>query len=185
MNALALINRLHEHRAWVNGRLLDAAGKLSDEQLRRQFEIGQGSVWRSLVHMYAAEHVWLETMLGNPLATLPGDVPGKLPGNQEGDGAIASLGELAEKWEALQRRWLDYLATLRPEALDETVYKVSTSSGHGKKLAARRGDILIHVCTHAQYTAAQVINMLRHLGVGELPDVMLISLARSQHPENA
>jgi uncharacterized damage-inducible protein DinB len=37
----------------------------------------------------------------------------------------------------------------------------------------------MHVCTHAHYTAAQVVNMLRQIGV-ELPETMLITLARKE-----
>lgn len=33
---------------------------------------------------------------------------------------------------------------------------------------------------HRQYTTAQLMNMLRQLGVSPLPDVMLISLARQE-----
>ena len=65
MNAVELLQRLHQHRAWVNGNLLTAAAALSDEQLRSAFQIGQGSVWKSLLHLYAAENVWLEALLGN------------------------------------------------------------------------------------------------------------------------
>ena len=65
MDAIDLIRRLHQHRSWATQNLLDAAAKLSDEKLRAQFEIGQGSVWKSLLHMQGAEYVWLETLLGN------------------------------------------------------------------------------------------------------------------------
>ena len=61
---------------------------------------------------------------------------------------------------------------------------MSTSSGFGRRLAVRRGDVLLHLSLHAQYTTAQAVNMLRRLGVSPLPDVMLITLARAQHPEN-
>lgn len=184
MNAIELIRRLHEHRAHVNGLLLDAAEQLDHEQLQRSLPIGQGSVWRSLLHMYAAEYVWLGALQGDPEATLPGDLPGGLPGNQAAGGSIATLPRLQEKWSVLQKRWEKYLAALAEVNLDESVYKVSTSSGGGRKLATRRGDVLLHLALHAQYTTAQVVNMLRQLGVKHLPDVMLITLARRQHPEN-
>jgi uncharacterized damage-inducible protein DinB len=57
MNAINLIQRLHQHRAWVNENLLAAATALSDDQLRQEFQIGQGSIWKSLLHLYAAEFV--------------------------------------------------------------------------------------------------------------------------------
>ncbi len=180
MTAVELLRRLHQHRAWVNANLLAAAGGLSDEQLRAPFPIGQGSVWKSLVHLYAAEYVWLETLLGNEDPLLPGDVRGKLPGNHLGEGGTTGLDDLRRTWAALERRWADYLAALTPAALDEVVYKKSTSYGLGKRLGTRGGDALLHVCTHAHYTAAQVVNMLRHAGAVRLPETMLISLARSE-----
>jgi uncharacterized damage-inducible protein DinB len=180
MNAVELLRRLHQHRAWVNGNLLTAAAALSDGQLQAPFPIGQGSVWKSLLHLYAAEYVWLEALLGNDDPLLQGDLPGKLPGNQQGEGGITGLGDLRQKWSALEQRWVAYLASLTPESLEGLVYKKSTSSGLGKRFRTRRADVLLHVCTHAHYTAAQVVNMLRQMGVDKLPETMLISLARQE-----
>jgi uncharacterized damage-inducible protein DinB len=177
MNAVELLQRLHQHRAWVNNNLRTAAATLSDEQLRSEFQIGQGSVWKSLLHLYAAEFVWLEALLGNEAFLVPGDLPGKLPGNQQGEGGVSDLADLRQKWSALEQRWIGYLASLTPAPLDEIVYRKSSS---GKRFGTRRSDVLLHVCTHAHYTAAQVVNMLRHGGVEQLPDTMLISLARHE-----
>jgi uncharacterized damage-inducible protein DinB len=180
MDAVELLKRLHQHRAWVNNNLLSAAAQLSAEQLQLPFPIGQGSIWKSLVHLYAAEYVWLETLLGNEAPLVPGDLPDKLPGNQQGEGAITGLDELQHKWSILEQRWTAYLASLNPAALDELIFKISTSSGQGKRFGTRCGDVLLHVCTHAHYTAAQVVNMLRQVGVEKLPQTMLITLARLQ-----
>jgi len=176
--AVNIIQRLHQHRAWVNYSLLAAAEALNVEQLRREFAIGQGSVWKSLVHLYAAEFVWLEALLGNDSGLAPGDLPGKIPGNQMGAGAIASLAELREKWSELQGRCDVHLGTLTAEALDEPAYRVAASTG--QRLATKRSDVLLHVAMHAHYTSAQVVNMLRQLGVEKLPETMLISLARKE-----
>jgi uncharacterized damage-inducible protein DinB len=86
--------------------------------------------------------------------------------------------ELRSKWSLLEARWKSYLDMLTDECLDEIVYKMSTSSGAGKRHPTSRADILIHVCTHAHYTTAQIVNMLKQVGVQSLPDVMLITLAR-------
>lgn len=178
MDAIDPLQRLHRHRAWVNGNLLAAAAALTDEQLRSPFPIGQGSVWRSLVHLYAAESVWLEALLGNEEFLVPGDLPGKLPGNQQGEGGVPDLADLRAKWAALEGRWAGYLAGLTAGSLDEVVYRRSVSLG--TRLGVRRSDVLLHVCTHAHYTAAQVVNMLRQAGVDKLPETMLISLARHE-----
>jgi uncharacterized damage-inducible protein DinB len=180
MNATDLIRRLHQHRMWVNSQLVEAVQTLNDEQLRRPMKIGQGSVWKTLTHLLAGEYVWLEALYGNDNPLLPGDAPGKLPGNQEGSGAIATFDELRQKWRALDERWKEYLTRLADESLNELIYKISTSSGLGNRYGTRRADVLLHVCTHAQYTTAQLVNMLRQLGVTPLPEVMLISLARAE-----
>ncbi len=133
----------------------------ADDQLRLPFQIGQGSIWKSLVHLYAVEFMWLEALLGNEDPLIQGDLPGRLPGNQQGEGGITILDALRDKWIALEQRWSGYLASLTPESLDELVYKKSTSYGLGKRYATRRSDVLLHVCTHAQYTVAQVLNMFR------------------------
>ncbi len=172
------IRRLHQHRTWVNHNLLDAAVALTDEQLRSPFKIGQGSIWKSLTHLYAAEYVWLEALNGIEDSVAPGDAAGKLPGNQEGEGAITSLDDLRDQWIALDQRWTTYLDSLSPEALDEPVYRKSIALG--QRFATKRSDILLHICTHAHYTAAQVINMLRQMGVEKLPETMLISMARQE-----
>ncbi len=178
MNAANLIRRLHAHRLWVNQRLLTAVEHLSDEVVRRPFEIGQGSIWKTLTHLYAAEYVWLATLNGNETPLTPGDARGQLPGNQAGENAIRSVGELRERWAELDDGWRSYLADLTDEELSDRVFKVSSLTG--ERASTLRSDILLHVCTHAQYTTAQLINMLRHADQTGLPDVMLISMARAE-----
>jgi uncharacterized damage-inducible protein DinB len=174
--ALSILQRLHQHRAWANEELVAAAASLSHEQLQQAFDIGQGSVWRSLVHMYAGEYVWLETLFGDDDPCCPGDLPGQLVGNQLGDHPIQSFDELREKWAGLEARWQNYLANLSPEMLDDFVARRRTTVSGDRPFTCRRYDVLIHVCLHAHYTEAQVINMLRHLGVQNLPDRMLTQL---------
>ncbi len=183
MNASDLVRRLHQHRMWTNRRLLGATRFLTQQQLHYSLPIGQGSVWKTLTHLLAAEYVWIEALQGNENPLLPGDVPGQLPGNQQGDDAIASLDELASRWQELDRRWSDFLVTLTDKMLDATICKTSISSG--TRRGTKCGDVLLHVCTHGQYTAAQMINMLRQLGADQAPDLMLITLARQQPGNDA
>lgn len=178
MNAIELVKRLHQHRAWVNGNLLTAAATLSQEQLRAEFQIGQGSILKSLLHLYGAEYVWLETLLGKEEFHVPGDLPGKTVGNQQGEGGVTDLTDLRQKWTELEKRWTGYLANLSPEALEEIVHRKSPR--FNTRLAIRRSDALLHVCTHAQYTAAQVVNIFRHVGIVKLPDTMLMALAMQE-----
>ena len=177
---LQLLLRMHAHRLWTLDRLLRSADQVSQTQMHLEFPIGQGSLWRTLVHLIAAEHVWLETLQGNESPVFPGDVPNALPGNQQGEGTLKDLAELEQLWGLLQQRWQEFLDGLADKDLDRLITKVSTSSKHGQRLATKLSDILIHLCTHAQYTAAQAVNILRQLRVENLPDVMMITMAREE-----
>lgn len=168
MQSVDLIRRLHAHRAWCTANLRGAAADLSDEQRRTPFDVGQGSVWATLVHLYAAEYAWLEALEGNENPPLyKQDV-------------FASWDELDTAWAALDERWQRYLDRLTDADLAQPVRKVSTSSGAGRPHVTAASDVLLHVCTHAQYTTAQAVNMLRQLGVTPLPQTMLITLARQE-----
>jgi uncharacterized damage-inducible protein DinB len=175
MNATEILQRLHRHRAWANRNLLDAAAGLTDEQRKATFLIGQGSVWKSLLHMYGAECAWFEALQGDEAFVVPGDVPGKLTGNQLGEGGITDFSDLRQKWETLELRWTGYLTGLSPDTLEETVTRYSLALQ--TRLSLRRSDVLLHVCTHAHYTVAQVVNMLRQCGVTTLPQTMLTAMA--------
>lgn len=181
MSSLALVRRLHQHRRWVNDQLRQSAAMLPADSLQREFAIGQGTAWRTLLHLYGAEYVWLKTIQGDPRAAMPGDAPGELPGGQSGQGGITNAAELVTAWDRLEDEWQAFLAGLTEADLSRMVRRQSTSSGRGRELETPLSDVLLHVCTHAQYTTAQLVNMLRHLGVSPLPDAMLISLSRREH----
>src|SRR5262249_60347606 len=105
MDAVALIRRLHQHRAWVNEKLLASAARLDDAQLRRPYPIGQGSVWNTLLHLYVAEYVWLEALLGNDDPLTPGDLRGRLPGNQQGEGVVTGPDAPRGRGDELKGQW--------------------------------------------------------------------------------
>lgn len=170
MDGVAVIRRLHAHRMWADAQLRAAAGELSPEQLRQRFDVGRGSVWSSLVHLYSAGLVWLEALTGRADAPLAGD------------DAFETLEELQIAWSAMELRWRRYLDELTERKLDLPVHRKSTSFGAGRVWVTPASDVLLHVCTHAQYTSAQIVNMLRRLGVPpeRLPDLQLIVMSRKE-----
>jgi uncharacterized damage-inducible protein DinB len=182
MNSVDLIKRLHQHRYWVNHKLIATAEALSDEQLRQTFAIGQGSVWKTLVHLFGAEFVWCEALSGNPEGVAPGDIAGKLPGNQLGERPIASVAELKEHWVAAEARWVKILAAMSEADLDAPAFRKNSLTG--QMAGTRCADVLLHLNLHAQYTTAQANNMFRQLGVAALPDPMMISMARAENPQS-
>ena len=62
---LSDIRRLLDYTEWANGLAMGAAGKLSDEDLRRDVQISHGSILGTLRHMAGAEWIWLERWHGH------------------------------------------------------------------------------------------------------------------------
>src|SRR5882762_8781163 len=58
------IRHLFDYTEWANGMAMDAAGKLSDEDLRRNVQTSHGSIFGTLLHMAGAEWIWLERWHG-------------------------------------------------------------------------------------------------------------------------
>lgn len=163
------VRRLHEHRVWSNRQLLQACRGLSPDQLHQPMDIGRGSVMATLTHLYEAELIWLLALQGETEPPAPGET------------TLASLAQLEQAWNELDARWDAMLSTLQPEDLHRPVTKRSTSGpSAGAIRTTNRLDVLLHVCTHAQYTSAQAVNMLRKLDAGPLPDLQLMTLARTQ-----
>ena len=168
MNAVDVIRRLHAHRRWVNDQWRTLAPTLSDAQLHQPFDIGRGSLLATLVHLYAAEELWLQAIEGRSGAKGPDDY------------ACASPAELIALWQAVEEQWAAYLAALTPAKLQATLEKKVSRTG--EVFRTPLADALLHVCTHAQYTTAQGVNMLRRLGVDESqwPATMLITMSRNE-----
>jgi uncharacterized damage-inducible protein DinB len=165
MEAIQILHRLHQYRAWCNRQLLHACRPLSAEQLHAPFEIGQGSVWKSLVHLLAADSLWLDAFEGRPDSPVPCEADFK------------DLEELADRWADLDRRWLDALARLDGSDLERPVLRADLRN---QRFTLDRVDAHLQVCTHAAYTAAQLVNMLRRLGVAPLPNCMLVAMAYAE-----
>lgn len=163
MLAPELIQQLHRHRRWSRDRIIEAAHQLSPEQLRQSFPLGPGSLFNALAHNYGAEFVWLEALHGTPKPRFP----------QPTD--FGTPDQLLAAWKKLDEHWDEYLGRIDEIELDRDVTRTTMA---GKTFTTSVGDVLLHVCTHAFYHAAQMTNMLRQLGVQDLPETNLITMAR-------
>src|SRR4051794_37913042 len=52
------------HDRWATVQMLDACGRLAEEQFHRPFAIGRGSLHDTLTHVIAAMRAWTESLAG-------------------------------------------------------------------------------------------------------------------------
>jgi len=97
-----------DYMAWASLRILDAAAQLSPEDLQHDFGTADRSVLDTLVHVFAADRVWLWRLAGG---TNPGFVC-------ETDRGMAAL---QSGWPALLERWQAFAAGLTDEQVRQEV----------------------------------------------------------------
>ena len=136
---------------WATHRMLDACGTLSDEQLDMEFEMGLGSLRKTLVHNLGAMIGWTGVLEDGEPEFAP-DFGSDPP----------SIDRIRACHDQAMTRFrnagsADFADVLAPERKG-TTYRFT------------RGGIVTHVVTHSMHHRAQCLNMLRRLGVDPQPE---------------
>lgn len=169
MTTAHTIRRLHEHRLWTRAKILSAARTCTDAELRRPFEMGVGSIFATVVHLWGAEMVWANVLEeADPGFVIPGV------------DAFPTLAALEEAWRPLDARWSALLD--RAAGDPQFLAKPMVRTRDGKRFVTNAHDVFLHVATHQHYHAAQVSNMLRQLGKALGPNDLIV-MAREQWRE--
>lgn len=150
MPVIADVLRAHiDYTAWASQRLVDAAAELSEEELVRDFRTSERSVLGTLVHVFAADRIWLWRLAGG------GESPGFVAD------ADYSLAVLQNDWPALQERWRLWAAGLTDASTERLVdYKDLKGNAHRQPL----WQLVLHVVNHGTHHRGQVSGMLRAMG---------------------
>lgn len=152
---------LLSHDRWATTQLLDACGKLTDDQFHRRFEIGPGSLHDTLTHIIAAMRAWSETLAHiEPRPRLDTDGQRRTP---------------AQLQSLLEEVWREFSSEARRRPLDEMLTRRTRD---GRIFELTRGAVLTQVLTHGMHHRAQCLNMLRHLGVQPLPPSSVVEWTR-------
>jgi uncharacterized damage-inducible protein DinB len=144
------IRRLFDYTEWANQLALDAVESLTTEQQKHDFRISHGSIHGTLVHMAAAEWVWLERWQGTS--------PTRLWSPDE----YADIPAIRARWAEIVANRQTFLAGLNEAELAEhRGFRLL----NGTEDALPLGGQMQHVVNHATLHRGQVVGMIRQLGV--------------------
>ncbi|MCL4393588.1 MAG: DinB family protein, partial [Chloroflexi bacterium] len=108
---------LFDYNYWANGRILRAAGAVTDEQFVAPGDYGWGGLRGTLVHTMATEWIWRSRWLGrSPKKSLP----------LEDYGTVAAL---RERWREEEDKMREFLAPLTEQDLERRVTYERMSGG--------------------------------------------------------
>ena len=147
-----ILDRLLGHDAWTTRQLLLRSLGLSDEQLDRRFMIGHGSLRDTLVHIIWNMEAWKDMICERPLRPRPGR-------------DAATMERLIERLDAGASEFGQVARRLRDEGRLDDVFLDAADDPPVRKTF---GGAIAHVVTHSMHHRAQVLNIMRHLGMSDL-----------------
>jgi len=165
---LSDIRHLFDYTQWANGLALNAAAELSDEDLRREFQISHGSIFGTLLHMAGAEWIWLERWHGRSPA-------GKEAWSLWTPAGCADLATLNQRWRELIEQRAEFISQLEePDLVADLPFKLLSGDASSLRLV----DQMQHVVNHATLHRGQVVGMIRQLNIAPPSTDLLFYLRR-------
>jgi len=143
------IRVLFRYSDWANEQVVGASVDLSDERLDRDFDIGRGSLRRTLLHILAGETVWLKRWQGDCETPWPSE-----------DEPI-SPETIGERFVETFRSRNLFLSTVDGQKLGRAIVYRDSKGG---LFTASFGDMMLQMCLHSAHHRAQAVNILRRLG---------------------
>jgi len=167
------VKHLFDYTEWANDLAMEAAGKLPNDQLRRDFGISHKSIFGTLLHMAGAEWIWLERWNGRS--------PAKAEAwSQWTSESCADLPTLKERWNGVIHNRNRYVSQLADSNLaDELAFKLLSGDPSSMRLVHQ----MQHVVNHSTMHRGQVVGMIRQLGVDPPSTDLLFYLRRDISPK--
>lgn len=146
---LERIKALYDFNRWANGRVLEAAEKLSSEQFTKDLRNSFPSIRDTLVHIMGAEWIWLERWKGNsPKALLAAlEFPTVL--------------FIRNRWPEIEQEQRKFIAGATEESLKKVIAYTNLK---GVPYQYPLWQMLQHLVNHSTYHRGQITTMLRQLG---------------------
>lgn len=148
--------RVYEYLVRSRECLLDAVASLSDEEYVRAHPIGPGSVAVALTHILLSEWYYIERMHER-------DVPPYEEWDLQDERPLA-FGPLRTRWEE-QARATRLAIESEGDWERAVVYELTDDDGRRVRASCSAGDLMTQLALHETHHRAQVLSMLRRMGV--------------------
>lgn len=149
------LEQLWSYSDRANGMVLEAAAPLTDAQLDQPFDMGLGSLRRTLLHVLGGEAVWL--------CRWRGERDKRWPDVDERVGVAVIRERFADTWR-------DRHAFLSGLTLADYPRRIVYRDSYGSLYSATLQEMILQGLVHSMHHRAQAVNMIRRVG-GHSPEV--------------
>jgi uncharacterized damage-inducible protein DinB len=134
---------------WASRRLVRSAASLTEEELHRDFKHSDKSVLGTLVHIFAADRIWIQRVKGTPISGFIDPVKD------------FQMTVLENEWPAIHQQWQELAAGLSDGAVE---HRIQYRDLKGNSYETPLWQIILHVVNHATHHRGQVSAMIRAMG---------------------
>lgn len=142
------VRRYFAYHDLANAQLLELTARLDDGALDHEFDLGPGSIRKTLAHLHSVEPWWLKNWTEANATFEPSNLQ-------------VSISDPQASWSRVTRQRNDFIAGLTS---DEAQRIVTVAFG-GPPIKFRIIQSLVQICAHGTHHRAQLIHMLRHSGL--------------------
>ncbi len=152
MTPIGHARTMARYNRWMNAKLYDCAGRLSDEERKQDRRAFFKSIHGTLNHLLLADNIWMGRFEAKPFAAKALD--------QE---LHADFAELRHAREAMDQRILDWAAALTEENLAGELRYTSIVNPQPRRIAM--GLAVTHFFNHQTHHRGQLTTLLFQCGI--------------------
>lgn len=152
----AVIKKFFGYCDWANNEVLAMCGSVEDKSLDRDFEMGPGSIRKTLIHLLNADQWWVNNWI---------DGPGPFPESPP-DSPIETI---KAEWGEVRIKRDGYLATLD----EDSAQRIVPIRPVGALTNCYAGETALHLALHGTHHRSQIVNMVKRVGA-DVHDIDLL-----------
>jgi uncharacterized damage-inducible protein DinB len=166
MNTQDLLHFYTKYNVWANKRVCRKISEIGNELLDRSAMNSFPSLRKTMYHIWDAESIWLERLLGMNVTSWPSE-------NFKGD-----FIEAQDLFLQMSERFVDYVSNNDENILTSDF---SYKNMEGKEFTNIRYLSIMHCMNHSTYHRGQLITILKEFDIPDLPNTDLIVYTRENN----
>ncbi|MCC6252809.1 MAG: hypothetical protein IT238_10140 [Bacteroidia bacterium] len=157
-----MIKKYSDYNLWANNRIVQCTESLSIEQMHQPIISSFETVYKTILHIWSAEYIWLERLQGNEVHELPK----KMLENEK---------FFNNRFLSNSANFCDFISAQPDEYFENnTTYRNSK----GITYTSQNSTLILHCFNHSSYHRGQLVVLFRQLGLTQIPSTDFIAYDR-------
>ncbi len=144
------IKTLFTFNTWATNKLLETLAQIPEAQYLQDMKSSHGGMHGTLVHIIAAQKMWLSRWVGKPDASLVQA------------SSYPAFNDARKLWEQVDADTQTFVHSLTDEKI-QSAFSMTTM--RGETFSHMYGQAMQHLINHSSYHRGQIVTMIRQIGM--------------------